>query len=39
MTWEGTMRAVEELVELASITAFFVMMAFLAGIGGTWPLI
>jgi hypothetical protein len=33
------MRAVEEMIELASIGAFFVMVAFWAGIGGAWPLI
>lgn len=33
------MRAVEEMIELASIGAFFVMMAVLTGVSGNWPLI
>lgn len=33
------MRVVEDVIELASIGLFFVMMAVWAGIGGAWPLI
>lgn len=33
------MRAVEDLIELASIGAFFVMVAFWSGVSGNWPLI
>ena len=33
------MRAVEELIELASIAAFFAMMTVWAGVGSNWPLI
>jgi hypothetical protein len=33
------MRAVEDLIELASIGAFFVMVAVWSGVGANWPLI
>ncbi len=33
------MRAVEDMIELASIAAFFAMMTFWAGVGTNWPLI
>lgn len=33
------MRIVEDLIECASIGAFFVMVAVWSGIGGNWPLV
>lgn len=33
------MQAVEGIIEGASIAAFFVMMAFWAGVGANWPLV
>jgi hypothetical protein len=33
------MRAVEEMIELASIAAFFAMVIAWAGVGSNWPLI
>jgi hypothetical protein len=33
------MRAVEDLIELASIGAFFVMVVVWSGVGTNWPLI
>ncbi len=33
------MRAVEDMIELASIGAFFVMMVFWAGVSTNWPLV
>jgi hypothetical protein len=33
------MRAVEDVIELASIAAFFGMMIVWAGVGGNWPLV
>lgn len=36
---EIVMRAVEDVIELASIGAFFVMMAVWAGVSTNWPLV
>jgi hypothetical protein len=36
---EDSMRAVEELIELASISVFFVMMAIWTGLSGNVPLV
>lgn len=33
------MRAVEDMIELASIGVFFVMMAVWTGVGANWPLV
>lgn len=33
------MRAVEDLIELASIGAFFAMVVIWSGVGTNWPLI
>lgn len=33
------MRAVEDMIELASIGAFFVMVAFWSGVTTNWPMI
>jgi len=33
------MRTVEQVIELASIGTFFVMMAIWSGVSGNWPLI
>ena len=33
------MRAVEDVIELASIGAFFVMMVVWAGVSTNWPLV